>query len=164
MFHHEPIMLVWDVNISHLLPGLSFHPFQWNRATSLSLTAGQTGTWPDLPSADFLILHHSSCQENTSLGSLLGRPYYADPAPMCLHNSIIMRCSDTVLVKKKKHKHLKLVSVALTEVIIQGELVIIPYLHNQSWRNPELCFVKVPEVFLIERNTTNICYRTMSKH
>lgn len=103
-------MLVLAPSTFHLRPGLSFHPFQWNRATSLWPTAGQTGTWPALPWLDFLILHHSSCQENTSPASLLGQPYYADPAPVCLHNSIVMKCSDTVLVKKKKkinRKHLQ---------------------------------------------------------
>lgn len=36
----------------------------------------------------------------------------------------------------------------LTEVIIQGEFVIIPNLNNHPGRNPELGFVKTPKVFL----------------
>lgn len=56
------------------------------------------------------------------------------------HNETFRNCVD----KKEKCKQ----TVTLTEVIVQGEFVVIPYLHSQSRRNPELCFVKVPEVLL----------------
>lgn len=48
----------------------------------------------------------------------------------------------------KKEKHL---CGPLTEVIVQGEFVVIPNLNNQSRRDPKLCVVKVPEVLLTDK-------------
>jgi hypothetical protein len=39
-------------------------------------------------------------------------------------------------------------NVSHTQVVIQGKLVVIPYLNDQSGWDPEFCLVNAPEMLL----------------
>lgn len=79
---HPPISGVCFYSYSLQEP--SFHPVQWNRATSLWQTAEQTETWHARSCAELRFLDYPSSTENTSRGSSREQPGYVNPAPVCL--------------------------------------------------------------------------------